>query len=163
MRRIFIVLAALLLVAVAASPAAACHDGRAFRAHVSGTDTVVFGQACAPAGDYHSEGEGNATHLGRITFTTDHCMGLDMATGTGMFWGGAIVLTSRHGSLILDHSGTFALTPWPDPTSGTIDLDWSVREGTGRYAGMTGSGTARGISDTVAGTVTVWFQGRLSR
>jgi hypothetical protein len=95
-------------------------------------------------------GEGNATHLGRITLTTAEVVSLVTATGTGTF-----NLTAANGDRLFATTagGEDRFTP---PNVSHVTLVATIVGGTGRFASAAGTFTMErtGIIDFVAGTST---------
>ena len=159
-----IALVALLCVAVAA-PVSAADPARPFAGHDRVVDTMLPPGGC-PGGAswrYSATGSGTVLHLGTATVAVTPCTFVDMATGTGSFGPGTIVLTAANGDeLHLVHRGTFRIVMGPDGPSSSFDLTWTADGGTGRFAGATGSGTAHGSSILSMGITTASYQGEIA-
>jgi hypothetical protein len=111
------------------------------RAAIDGNDYIVVPPpAHCPTGtswEYHFEGIGQMSHLGRVDIEVVHCTTMDFASGTGFFGPGTITVTAKNGdALVMADTGTFTF----DGIDSVIDLDWSVLGGTGRFLGATGEG-----------------------
>lgn len=171
MHRLFRILVALaLLGAVGASPAAADrpeapHDVP-FRGVVVATDSYGPPTDCPAPGAtwrYYSAGPGTFAHLGATWGDVTHCTWFDSPT-TGHFGPGTNVITAANGdTLTLTQWGTFELVLTDGvPTGSNGDLHWTVLEGTGRFEGATGSGTADVFTDIGTQTTTARFVGTIA-
>ena len=104
-------------------------------------------------------GEGNATHLGRFTFTSSDVVDLMTATGTG-----TVTFTAANGDQLFTTTagGEDGFTP---PNVSHVTVIATIVGGTGRFAVATGTFTMRrtGIIDFAAGTSTATgsFEGRI--
>lgn len=154
-----------------AAPIVAADPARPFGGLSTGVDTTDTSATGCPVGTfirYGSTGTGKFLHLGRVLVVVTHCTRLDPATGAGWFDDGTITITAANGdTVVLDHQGTFQLSPWgtPPPWAGDIELTWDVVGGTGRFEEATGSGVGTGFSDGVGlegGTTTLSFSGEIA-
>jgi hypothetical protein len=170
-RKLWVTAAATVLCLAFAAPVAAEEPSRPFGGWTSGTDTTDENATGCPAGTfarYTNTATGRFLHLGRVQAVVTHCTRLDGATGAGWFDDGTITITAADGdTLILDHQGTFQLSPWgtPPPWASGVVLTWDVIGGTGRFENATGSGVGTGLSDGVGlpgSTTTVWLSGAIA-
>ena len=97
---------------------------------------LTFGGRCETPSDYliRSEGPGRFNHMGRITFTNDHCT--QLATGTH---DGVMTFVAPDGSSVVT---TYTGYGYPDFEVAAYMLitDFTIVGGTGRFAGATGGG-----------------------
>lgn len=102
------------------------------------------------------DGGGNASHLGRFTFTAPHVVNLvtRLATGTYQF-------TAANGDMVF---ADFVGQATPTATPGVISIVEvaTITGGTGRFAGATGGFTVKRLYDTVNGTTDGSFKGTIS-
>lgn len=141
-------------VAVLSSSAAADAGPRPFKAQLTLTETVTFpGTPCFGIGSVQAVG--TATHLGKVTATSQDCF-----TPIGVFDPGApnsfsfsslgtgptgLVFTAANGDVLFaTYSGTVKAQP-----SGPhrIEGQFTITGGTGRFIGATGGGTLSGYED----------------
>ena len=160
-----IALAATLCLALA-GPVAAAGPARPFGGYtLPGTEVSGPPVGC-PAGAlirYTATADGFFRHLGLVDFTITHCTFVDLETGAGTVEDGLVTMVAANGdTLLMNHHGTFQLTPWPNPTSNNPHLFWVVVGGTGRFADATGSGEASVTSDFVSGVTTSDWWGTIS-
>ena len=147
------------------APAAAADPDRPFDARGTGIDTMGAPTGC-PADSgwrYGSSGTMHVRHLGLTTFSVSHCSAMTGPT-SGVFGPGTNTLTAADGStLVLRHWGTFDLTVGSGgPNASSIDLHWTVVDGTGRFAGAEGSGHGFGYSLLASGTTSMHLWGEIS-
>jgi hypothetical protein len=174
MSRLFRVLGALALfaviAAVGASPAAADrpeapHDVP-FRGVSSGTDSYGPPSDCPAPGAswrYSNAGTGEFAHLGAVASEVTHCTWFDSPT-TGHFGPGTNILTAANGdTLTLTQWGTFELLVTDGVVSHShADLHWTVLEGTGRFDGASGAGTAEVTTVIATDMTTAHFTGTIA-
>jgi hypothetical protein len=170
-RKLWATVAAAALCFAIAAPVAAADPSRPFGGWTSGTDTTDENATGCPAGSfirYGNTGTGQFLHLGLVEAVVTHCTRLDVATGAGWFDDGTITITAANGdTLVLDHQGTFQLSPWetPPPWTSDVELTWVVVGGTGRFENATGSGIGAGFADGVGlpgSTTTIWLSGAIA-
>lgn len=93
---------------------------------------------------YNSEGAGRLSHLGRVTYTFSHCTNVP---GDAIEEGLMTVTAANGDELVMAYSGGgFVFAP-EDPYV-TWTIDWTIveGEGTGRFAGATGSGEGHALT-----------------
>jgi len=97
---------------------------------------------------------GNATELGRFTVNVPHTVNFATATGVGTF-----TFTAANGDTL-----TAAFTGQADTSTPVFSIveHATITGGTGRFAGATGSFTARRFYDPAAGTTTGSIDGEIS-
>jgi hypothetical protein len=125
-----------------------------FKGDFAGTDvgTPVPG---TPFASVTVEAVGNATHLGRSTYTA--LITVNTATGAGS---GTFVLTAANGDTVYGTiSGQAAFTP---PNVLSITETATVTGGTGRFAGATGGFAVARRKNTVTGETAATFEGTVS-
>jgi hypothetical protein len=115
------------------------------------TDTLSF-----PSLDVRLEGTGNATELGR--FTVEGHFVVDVSTLQGC---GTEVFTAANGDTV-NAAGCGQATP--TGTSGDVSIveSLTITDGTGRFAGATGSFTRERLLDGATGSSTGSFEGTIS-
>lgn len=152
-------IAALLLVAAVAAPAAA-GDQQTFRGSWTSADAFDFSAPGCPAGTllrYRTEGRTTFTHLGLTTVSMTHCTYMSGPAPSGGWRDGEITLTAANGDeLYLQDDGRFDLTvneagPNPPFSAAAGTSTWIVTGGTGRFDGATGSGTGWANDDMLTG------------
>lgn len=94
----------------------------------------TFGGLCETPSDYliRSEGPGHLSHMGRITFTNDHCT--QLATGTH---DGVMTFVAPDGSSVVTTYTGYGI---PEAEAYVFVTDFTIVGGTGRFAGATGGG-----------------------
>jgi hypothetical protein len=102
------------------------------------------------------EGAGDATHLGRFTFTFPHIVNTATRTGVGAYH----FVAANGDTLSADVSGLASPTATPGVLS--IVEAATITGGTGRFAGATGGFTIARWFDTIAGTTAGSFNGTIS-
>lgn len=121
-----------------AAPAVADSDARPFKADIGGELFWTPDGECPITGlRTNAVGVGNATHLGKMTMTSDHCTPPELDYGVGdMVW------TAANGDEIyLDYWGTcddFSSLQVGEVLICTVEFD--VVGGTGRFDDVDGSG-----------------------
>jgi hypothetical protein len=145
-------LAAIFVIAVFASLAVAS-DQVPFRGFLAAVETdVVQGGTLIVDGS----GAGNATQLGQFaaTFHVD----VDLSTLIGV---GTITFTATNGDSL---SASFIghATPTPDPNIFMLEEVMTVADGTGRFAGATGSFTLERVINLSTGVSSGSFSGTIS-
>jgi hypothetical protein len=141
-------------------------------AGMPGQATSTFGGRCSVPSDYviSATFEGEATHAGRVTGTTEHCsqitwgptgpMGAAYSDGRG-------TCTSANGSTLVLRYGTG--TTGFDPATGETWFHdfWTFNGGTGLFSGATGGGEEGGrfmdFNALLAGApVAMWMEGTIT-
>ena len=135
-------------------------------------ETSLFGGRCSILSNYVIYGvfEGETTHAGRISGTTAHCSQLTF----GPQGPEGATYTDGLGSLTSANGSTIAMTY----TNGTSGYDvqagenwfedtWTFTDGTGLFAGATGSGTEGGrfkdFGALLSGVpAAMWMEGRIT-
>jgi hypothetical protein len=141
-------------------------------AGVPGQATSTFGGRCSVESDYviGASFEGEATHAGRVTGTTEHCSQLTWWEGQPVgaaYSDGRGIVTSANGSTIIMRyeNGTSGA----DPATGKLWFHdvWTFTGGTGLFQGATGSGEEGGsfadFNAVLAGApVSMWMEGTIT-
>jgi hypothetical protein len=96
-------------------------------------DPPQFEPPPSPFFSAHLLANGNATHLGRFTMDYSHRVNLLTLAGTGI----AVFTAANGDTLTTSVEGT--ATPTSSPTAFTVVETHTVTDGTGRFAGATGS------------------------
>lgn len=129
-------------------------------------DDRTFGGLCLTPSDYliRSAGTGQLSHMGRITYTNVHCTQLETGTHDGV-----MTFFAADGSSVVT---TYTGYGYPDFEVGAIMLitDYTIVEGTGRFADATGGGPSHAqlnFADNdavVAGEIPVrmWMDGHIA-
>jgi len=136
MRRTIVILAVLGLV-LAGVPAGADSGQRPFKGSMSGEVTWSLDNHCMLGLSTDSTATGNASHLGRMTMTSQHCTpaGHDLTGGVMTFF------AANGDEVSLDYWG---YTPTVDELVPgevfTVDLEFLITAGTGRFENATGGG-----------------------
>lgn len=147
-----VLLCALLVVLSSASVATAAEGQRDHLVPIGGTvvgldvepDMTALG--CTPVGApllwrFTSEGTGTVSHLGRVTYHFTHCTHVDLTITEG-----ELALTAANGdTLVLDYTARVTQYTPGDPVA-VWEQEWTVADGTGRFAGATGSGVGEGMT-----------------
>ena len=133
---------------------ASADDPVPFKGGFAGTDTgtpipnTQFASVTVEAG-------GNATQLGRFTYTAQ--ITVNTATGMGS---GTFVFTAANGDTVYGTvSGQAAFTP---PNVLNITETATITGGTGRFAGATGSFAVTRLKNTATGATIASFEGGIS-
>jgi hypothetical protein len=114
----------------------------AFRARLDLIQTgppISDARCAAPTLLVNLEGSGNAARLGPVTAIASHCVEDDPSSID--FTGGQLLISSSHGQVFMDYSGT--------DVAGDLDGVFIVTVGTGRCAGTSGRGTFSGTGSSV--------------
>ena len=138
--------------AIAAVGAWAADDAHRvpFAASLDTQELVYPGGDCAPAGTGVTTGQGNASHLGRVTLAASDCFAPGRASFS--FDHGRLALTAANGDLLYGrYSGSLLPTSAVSPVF-TIKGTFVIDGGTGRFAGATGDGVLSGSIDVQTGT-----------
>ncbi len=141
-------------------PAGADQLGR-FRAVFVGPGVPTEGGHC-PALTVSIAGSGMATHLGSFETAQDHCVNPTGADPSA-FTDGRYTFTATDGSTI---AGRYNGRLIPTETTAAdglflIDGRFTIEEGTGRFAGATGSGVADGLQDLTTGEASMVLDGTI--
>jgi hypothetical protein len=122
-----------------------------FRGRLEGSQTVTPLEP--PFALVEGEATGNATYLGRFTVEFPHTVNFATAIGVGTY-----TFTAANGdTLTAMFTGQAQLG-----TVTSIVEDATITGGTGRFAGATGSFTARRLFDPATGTTTGSLDGTIS-
>jgi hypothetical protein len=125
---------------------------------IKGTVTGGHGPV-APAGcdgdalwRFESSGKGQMSHLGRVDYQLTHCTYFVPMSGI-VFRDGTITFTAANGdTLVIAQTGTAGVVGDPAAPDGwTMDGEWTVVDGTGRFAHATGTGSIVGFGDVPGG------------
>lgn len=124
-----------------------------FKGSYEGVDTGT--PQVPPFASATVEAEGNASHLGQITFT--QVVTVNTATGAGS---GTFVITAANGDTVFGTiRGQATFTP---PNMLAIVEVATITGGTGRFEGATGSFTVERLKNTVTGATIADFEGTIS-
>lgn len=113
-----------------------------------------FGGRCSVDSDFviRFAIEGEATFLGRLTATAEHCSQIDFTTGLTTITDGEMVITSAYGDeLWASYDRTTPGAGEPEQVEFT--------GGTGQFVGASGGGLAHPICDRATGTCTYDLEG----
>jgi hypothetical protein len=103
------------------------------------------------------EGDGIATHLGRMEGTGSNCTTFDLATSAVPISDGLATFVAADGSSIsTSYEGTQAA---PVAGRATTTTTFTVLSGTGRFEGASGSWTSSGVLDFATGQFDGSFSG----
>jgi hypothetical protein len=103
------------------------------------------------------EGTGTATHLGQFSVDIPHVVIVKTHTAIGTY-----EFTAANGdTLTADFTGT--ATPTDTPGVLYIEETATIKGGTGRFAGATGSFTCERLYDMITGETTGSFEGTIFR
>jgi hypothetical protein len=96
----------------------------------------TIGGRCATPSDYliWSEGPGRFNHMGRITFTNDHCTQVNDGRHDGV-----MTFVAPDGSSVVTTYTGYGI---PEEEVYRFITDYTIVGGTGRFAGATGGGTS---------------------
>ncbi len=159
---------AALLVAVVPAAFAASLKERPLKEDLSGYATGIvyaedfgngdtFNNRCSRPSQWisTSEGTGTISHLGRVSWTTEHCFQLFLGT-FGEFGDAEVVITSANGDQLY---GTYdgVMT-----SATTFAEDMIITGGTGRFAGASGVVAEAGWFDPATGYMEVTGDGWIS-
>ena len=146
-------LAVLVVLGLAASAAAG--EPVPFKGSLEGDVTVT--PLTPPFVAVDVEATGEATHLGNFTLDIPHVV--NRATRTAV---GSYEFTAANGdTLTADFTGT--ATPTDTPGVLYIEETATIKGGTGRFAGATGSFTCERLYDMITGETTGSFEGTIFR
>jgi hypothetical protein len=146
-------LALALLLAAQAAPALA-KEQVPFKGDLEGSYTVVV---TPPIGTFEGNGEGKATHLGRFTYEFPHTVNFGGVPPIGM---GTYTFTAANGdTLVADFVG-FSIPVEPGVV--LVEEEAVIVDGTGRFAGASGSFTVIRIVNQLEGTTIGSFTGTIS-
>jgi hypothetical protein len=124
-----------------------------FYGRLAGADTGT--PVVPPFASVTVKATGNATHLGKFTFT--ELLTVNTATGLGS---GTFLFTAANGDTVFGTiSGKATFTP---PNTLAIVEIATITGGTGRFAGSAGSFTVTRLKNTVTGATTASFKGTIS-
>jgi len=148
-------IAALFLGAGLPSANAADHP-TPFKGAYSAHETYVFDlQSVPPTRTVDGSGSGHATHLGRFTLTYDHLVDLSRRAGVGT----AHFIAANGDSLFTEITSQAGPTDLPGMVR--VIEEHTIVEGTGRFAGATGSFTIDRLVDTATGITSGSFEGTI--
>jgi hypothetical protein len=152
-------LAAALVLAALAGPVAADEARPMQGSYAVGVTPVQ--QRCGPnALTIGFEGDGIATHLGRMEGTGSNCTSFELTTGAVPIWDGTATFVAADGSSIsTTYEGAQAA---PVEGRATTATTFTVVSGTGRFEGATGSWTSSGVIDFTTGQFRGSFSGWIS-
>jgi len=122
-----------------------------FRGQMEGTQSLTPGQP--PFATVNGSAAGTATLLGRFTVEFPHTVNTSTATGQGIY-----TFTAANGDTL---TASFTGAAQQGPIVHIVE-NAVITGGTGRFAGATGSFTARREFTPATGTVTGSFEGTIS-
>lgn len=156
------VLASISTLALLAAPAAhADPQARPFTLAVVTQETLTPNPLACPLSFLQGStvGEGQASHLGRVTLRSTDCVTLGTSQFT--FTGGVLVLVAANGdTLTADYSG--ALLPTAAYPVYSLSGSFRITGGTGRFSGATGAGALQGSTNVMTGQGAYQANGTLS-
>jgi hypothetical protein len=122
---------------------------------------VPVEQRCGPnALTIGFEGEGIATHLGRMTGAGSNCTSFSLATEAVPIWNGLATFVAADGSSIsMTYEGAQGA---PVDGAASAASTFTVISGTGRFGSATGSWTSSGVIDFTTGVFSGTFSGWVS-
>ena len=145
------VLASLTTLIVLAAPAAYSDPQvRPFKATLTTQETLAANPVACPLSLLQgtTSGQGNASHLGKVTLSSTDCVTLGATQFTltnGMF----MLMAANGDTLVAEYSG--ALLPSAAYPRYTLSGTYRVTGGTGRFSSATGSGSLQGTSNITTG------------
>ena len=149
-------IAALFLGAGLAS-ANAADQPKPFKGAYSAHETYVFDLVSVPpTRTVDGSGSGHATHLGRFALTYDHFVDLSRRAGVGT----AHFIAANGDSISTEITSQAAPTEMPGIVR--VIEEHTIVEGTGRFAGATGSFTLDRLVDTATGITSGSFEGTIN-
>ncbi|CAH1387560.1 hypothetical protein [Candidatus Nitrotoga sp. M5] len=154
-----------LLFATITSPQSALADTNSYQRTINftlGTNEVIGTNVeCAPSfigGDITGVGTGSITangnrrSLGVLTVTADDCITPELSDPSHFMSDGDLTLSFRNGDTINAHYSAFFIpTDYSAQYYKYKDFAIEVTGGTGRFTGVSGSGTLKGVSDITSG------------
>jgi hypothetical protein len=130
-----VLLAALMAFVVTAAVADTGGTDRPFTGKLAGSATFPLDPSCPLGFKTVSEGSGTMSHLGLVSFTSEHCF----APPNLITQGQATLVAANGDELHMTYTGS--CNPAAPPVGGTTTCiaDEVVTGGTGRFAGATGA------------------------
>jgi hypothetical protein len=128
-----------------------------FKGTLDGDYTVVVNPGPPPIGTFEGSGAGKATHLGNFTYEFPHEVNFGELPPLGM---GTYTFTAANGDTIVADFVGFS-TP-VEPGVVLVEEVAVIVDGTGRFAGATGSITITRLVDQVNRTTIGSFTGTIS-
>jgi hypothetical protein len=147
---------ATLLIAAQFTPAAA-GEQVPFKGTLEGSYAVVVNPGPPPVGTFEGSGSGKATHLGRFTYEFPHEVNFGSVPPAGI---GTYTFTAANGDTLVAIFVGFS-TP-VEPGVVLVEEEALIVDGTGRFAGATGSFTVTRLVDQVNRTTVGSFTGTIS-
>jgi hypothetical protein len=139
MRRIIVIVAVCAVALAALTTAAAARSSdRPFKGSLEGSVLFVPDERCTNNEwllRTDSIATGNVSHLGKTEMTGNHC-----TPAAADVEGGEMILVAANGDEVhIDYSG---FAPPPDPETGliTVDIEYVITGGNGRFAEASGGG-----------------------
>jgi len=134
--------------------------------------TSLFGGRCTVPSNYVIDGsfKGEATHAGRVTGTTSHCsqliFGPEGPVGAA-YTDGQLALTSANGSTITGRYSNGMSGYDVQAGENWFEDTWTFTDGTGLFAGVTGSGQEGGrfkdFGELLGGVpAAMWMEGTIT-
>ena len=148
---------ALILVLLVASSASVAAGGTTvpFRAYYHGGCQLLSFDPDTGVATYQVWGSGDATHLGNSNWSG--VTSFNVYQGPPFpYWSDDITFTAANGDQLF---GTMEGTATPPDVQGTF----AVTGGTGRFAGVTGSGTFWAWTDGSGSNDHIWYAGTLTK
>lgn len=135
-------------------------QSRPFKATLTTQETLGYDGVACPGTIVlgTTTGQGNASHLGKVSLLATDCP--VFPPGGLPFASGVLVLTAANGDK-LKANYTVQLSP-TSATSFSLDGNYAINGGTGRFQGATGTGSLRGSIDTAGGPGSYEATGSLS-
>ncbi|MBC7703537.1 MAG: hypothetical protein H7274_06290 [Rhodoferax sp.] len=156
-----VVLTLLTTLTVLAAPAAHSDPQvRPFKATLTTHETLAANPVACPLSVLQgtTSGQGNASHMGKITLSATDCVTLGASQFT--FTNGVLMLLAANGdTLVAEYSG--ALLPSAAYPVYTLSGTYRVTGGTGRFSSATGAGSMQGTTNITTGQGTFVATGTL--
>lgn len=108
-----------------------------------------------------TSGAGHASHLGRVTATSTEVLDFTASPGRLTVRDGRLVMVAANGDEL--HWSYGGGGPLPDANGNTpITGTFVITGGTGRFAGASGGGIAKGVASVVTNIVSLSYRGTIS-
>ena len=160
-RRTLVILTVVGLMVLGLAPGAAADPAyRPFTGSASGDVTFNFvGQQVCPTTDLFfgdlatdSQARGNASHMGLVEMTSNHCT----PAGEAITGGEMTLIAANDDEVYIEYAGA-APFPIPGVTEYVeADLEFTITGGTGRFAGATGGGSMHAQIEFLGFGVMTW-------
>lgn len=128
-----------------------------FKGDLEGNYTVAIDPGPPPVGTFDGSGEGNATHLGKFTYTFPHQVNFGTLPPTGE---GTYTFTAANGDTLEAEFVGFSKPV--EPGFVLVTEEATIIGGTGRFAGASGEFTIIRLVDQVNRATIGTFDGTIS-